>query len=133
MAMIHAERALALVGTPFRPQGRDLAGLDCVGVVIRVFGLPANAIADDYRMRGRHLDRVTEVAGRYFRRIPSSRRMPGDLLLLLSGDEQLHFAVLTRNGVVHAHAGLRRVVETPGHTDWPLIGAFRRRVDTRKS
>jgi hypothetical protein len=47
-------------------------------------------------------------------------------LLLAPSDDQVHFAILTANGFVHAHAGLRRVVETPGKPEWPLIGAFRR-------
>jgi murein DD-endopeptidase / murein LD-carboxypeptidase len=33
--------------------------------------------------------------------------------------------VLTDGGFVHADAGLRRVVETPGRPDATLIGAWR--------
>jgi len=29
---------------------------------------------------------------------------------------------------VHAHAGIRRVVETPGMPEWPVVAAYRRRV-----
>jgi hypothetical protein len=42
--------------------------------------------------------------------------------------EQLHLAVLTDAGFVHAHAGLRRVVETAGMPEWPVIGIYRKRA-----
>jgi hypothetical protein len=46
-------------------------------------------------------------------------------------ERQLHLGVRTADGFVHAHAGLRRVVETPGMPEWPLVGAYRRRVRAR--
>jgi hypothetical protein len=50
-----AERARAHVGTRFRPQGRDPRfGLDCVGLILCTFGLPADAVRKDYRLRGEH-------------------------------------------------------------------------------
>ena len=49
----------------------------------------------------------------------------GDLLLLAPGPYQHHLAILTDRGFVHADAGLRRVVETPGWPAWPLVGAWR--------
>ena len=127
MAKMHAARALALVGTPFRPQGRDVTGLDCVGLAMRVFELPAETVPDDYRLRGRHLHRATGLLGRFFRRVSETLGQPGDLLLLAPRADQLHFAVLTMSGFVHAHAGLRRVVETPGDPGWPTTAVFRRR------
>ena len=33
--------------------------------------------------------------------------------------------VSTDPGFVHAHAGLRRVVEMPGESPWPIIGWWR--------
>lgn len=38
---------------------------------------------------------------------------------------QLHLMIGTRDGIVHAHAGLGRVVLTPGPSPWPLLGAWR--------
>lgn len=131
MSKSHAERALALVGVRFRPQGRDVTGLDCVGLAVRVFELPSNAVPDDYKMRGRHLHEATVPTRRYFRRIPWGRRRAGDLVLLAPRDDQLHFAILTNDGFVHAHAGLRRVVETPGNPGWPIVAVFRRRTRRR--
>ncbi|WP_426290267.1 hypothetical protein [Sphingomonas sp. TWP1-3-1] len=38
---------------------------------------------------------------------------------------QLHFAVRTRRGLVHADATLRRVVERPGPVEAPVLGCWR--------
>jgi hypothetical protein len=48
-------------------------------------------------------------------------------MLLGAGKEQLHLAVRTEQGFVHAHAGIRRVVETPGMPEWTLLGVYRKR------
>jgi cell wall-associated NlpC family hydrolase len=120
-----AGRARALVGTPFRLQGRGTGGLDCVGLALDVFGIPG--ARRNYRMRGNHAGEVCGFLGRDFRRVPPSRLRPGDLILMQVADDQLHIAVRTEAGFVHAHAGLRRVVETPGLPQWPLLGIYRRR------
>jgi hypothetical protein len=52
----------------------------------------------------------------------------GDLMLLVPGSDQVHLAVRTGEGFVHAHAGIRRVVETPGIPEWPLVAVYRRRT-----
>ena len=49
----------------------------------------------------------------------------GDLLLCRSGPGQLHLAVGVDGGIVHADAGLRRVVERPGAVPWPVLGVWR--------
>ena len=64
---------------------------------------------------------------RHFRRVSPRQMRAGDVLLLRAGDRQLHLAVRTDIGFVHAHAGLRRVVETPGVPEWPLLGVYRKR------
>jgi hypothetical protein len=48
----------------------------------------------------------------------------GDVLVMATGPGQLHLAVRTARGFVHADAGLRRVVER-AEADWPVIGAWR--------
>lgn len=131
MAKIHAARASALVGVPFRPQGRDLNGLDCVGLAIMVFDLPEALVRNDYRLHGQHWPEAMHLLPRFFRRVEPGKARAGDLLLFAPRDDQLHFAVLTSGGYVHAHAGLRRVVETPGYPEWPPMDAFRRRTRKR--
>jgi lipoprotein Spr len=123
----YAERARALVGTPFRLQGRNADGLDCVGVAIATYKLHADRIRRDYRMRGNHAAEVRASVEQDFRRVPVTQLRAGDLMVMRVASDQLHLGVRTDKGLVHAHAGLRRVVETPGMPEWPIIGVYRRR------
>jgi hypothetical protein len=50
-------------------------------------------------------------------------------MLVESGPRQFHVLVKTTTGFVHADAGLRRVVETPGRPGWPVIGIWREADD----
>jgi hypothetical protein len=52
---------------------------------------------------------------------------PGDVMLMSLGPQRMHLGVRTDAGFVHAHAGIRRVVETPGVPEWRLVAAYRRR------
>jgi cell wall-associated NlpC family hydrolase len=114
--------ARAAIGARFRLQGRDMAeGLDCVGLAGLAYGV---AVPGGYALRGGAADAVAmRIAGAGFMRVGEAR--PGDLLLIAAGPGQLHLAVRTDAGFVQAHAGLRRVVETPGWPDAPVLGVFR--------
>lgn len=125
MSIDHGASAKALVGTRFRPQGRGPDGLDCVGVIVATFGL--SGVRHDYRLRGDHRQAVEQALGRHFRRVPRTQMRTGDVMLLEAAADQLHLAVRTEAGFVHAHAGIRRVVETPGLPAWPLLGVYRKR------
>jgi hypothetical protein len=129
----YAERARARVGTRFRPQGRDERGLDCVGLVIATYGIPIGSVRRDYRLKGDHRAEAEQVLAQFFRRLRKREARPGDALLMEVVSDQLHLAVLTACGVVHAHAGLMRVVETPGEPEWPVIGIYRKRTRERSS
>jgi hypothetical protein len=133
MPIDFAERARALVGTRFRPQGRGPEGLDCVGLVLATYAIPSAEVRRDYRIRGNHRAETTRALGRYFRSIPKASVRPGDVMLLSVAADQLHLAVRTALGMVHAHAGLGRVVETPGAPEWPLLGVYRRRIRKRSN
>jgi murein DD-endopeptidase / murein LD-carboxypeptidase len=120
-----AAAARACLGAPFRRQGRDPAsGLDCVGlagIAFAVRDLPA-----DYALRGGDPARAAALIDRAgLVRIDPPGAAAGDLLLCAAGPEQLHLAVLTAAGFVHADARLRRVVEVPGPPGWPVLGAWR--------
>jgi hypothetical protein len=114
--------ARRLVGCRFRLHGRDPAtGLDCVGVVACATGLEA---VSGYALRTANADRVIrliEAAG--LRR--SASAAAGDVLLMRVGACQLHLAIRTGTGIVHADASLRRVVERPGVPEWEIIGSWR--------
>ena len=127
MKIDFAERARALVGTPFRLQGRGAGGLDCVGVAIATYALPVVKVRCNYRLRADHAGDIVDFLSEDFRRVPSARLRPGDLMLMRVLDDQLHLGVRTDCSFVHAHAGLRRVVETPGLPEWPMLGAYRKR------
>ncbi|UYY57534.1 peptidoglycan endopeptidase [Sphingomonas sp. S2-65] len=124
--MTAGERALAAargaVGAPFRLHGRRVAeGLDCVGLAGLAYGC---AVPSGYRMRSGTADGVAqavEAAGLV--RVENMRA--GDLLLVRSGPGQLHLAIASEDGVIHADAGLRRVVERPGPVPWPVVARWR--------
>jgi cell wall-associated NlpC family hydrolase len=120
-----AARARALVGVRFRPQGRSPdTGVDCIGVV--ALALQLGSVRCDYMLHGgaiETLDDALREAG--LRKVRKAQI--GDVLVLKAGAEQLHMAIVTDAGFVHAHAGLRRVVETPGRPEWPLVGIWRMR------
>src|SRR5438067_6003395 len=65
----YAERARALVGIQFRPQGRSDDGLDCIGVILRTFALEAGAARQNYRLRGDHRAELEAGLLGQFRRI----------------------------------------------------------------
>lgn len=120
-------RARALIGVPFRPQGRSReAGLDCVGLAAAAVG--ATAVPRDYELRGSSPARLAgglHAAG--LRRVDSARA--GDVLAMAAGPSQLHLAIYSGTGLIHGDAGLRRVVERPGPAPWPVLGIWRMRED----
>ena len=121
------DRARSMVGVKFRPQGRDPAtGLDCVGVVVRAFGIPPESVRRDYRLRGAHCAEIDRVLSRWFERIAPEQTCLGDVMLFEVSQSQIHLAIACGGTFVHADASIRRVVETPMPPDWPLRGAFRR-------
>lgn len=128
MTIDYGERARALVGTRFRPQGRGPEGLDCVGVVIATFELDRDAFRRNYRLRGDHREEIEAALRHHFGRVPAPEIRAGDLMLMSAGNRQLHLGVRTRDGFVHAHAGIGRVVETPGPPEWPVLASYRRRA-----
>jgi lipoprotein Spr len=118
------EEARALIGVPFRLHGRDLKGLDCVGVVAWAHRLE---VPTGYRLRTADAAVVAEwLAARGF--VPGMGR-PGDIVLLRPGGEQVHLGIVTADGIVHADAGLGRVVESPWRDDWAVLGFWRRGAD----
>lgn len=129
MTNMYVERARALVGTRFRPQGRSTeTGLDCVGLALTVFGIPAGSVRCDYTLRGAHKGQLRKEVLRFFRRVSNAAAAPGDLILSECASDQLHLSICAGGSFVHADGRLRRVVETPGRPSWPCLGTFRRRV-----
>lgn len=132
--MTGAELAAAaerLVGSPFRLHGRDPAtGLDCIGVLyvaLRDVGRQP-VFPNGYRLRGRTLPDLTGIAERNGLTPSAGPRGPGDVSIHRVGPCQVHLIVAAGEGFVHAHAGLRRVVLSPGPP--PAIELGRWRLET---
>jgi murein DD-endopeptidase / murein LD-carboxypeptidase len=92
-----------------------------VGVIALATG---RAAPTGYALRGADPERVCaliETAG--LRAVRDTA--PGDVVLMKTGPGQLHLGVRTARGLVHADAGLRRVVERPGQPDWEIVGQWR--------
>ncbi|HET9511629.1 MAG TPA: NlpC/P60 family protein [Sphingomonas sp.] len=115
-------RARAAVGTPFRLHGRDADGLDCVGLVAIAWALP---VPTGYRLRTGDPLMVARAAAA-LGLTPAAEGRAGDVLLFASGPGQLHLGIDSGAGMVHADAGLRRVVERPGTAPWPLLARWRK-------
>lgn len=121
------EAARSCVGTAFRPQGRLLGqGLDCVGVVLvaaRAAGIAWPEVPA-YRLGGEH-GAVLERAFAALGCVPVDVPQWGDVVVLAPLPRQRHLGVLTPAGLVHAHAGLGRVVEGPMDPAWRVMGHWR--------
>ncbi len=124
-----AGRAACLLGVPFRLRGRNAdVGLDCIGVVADALACTGHAfyVPKDYTLRGDHDGRVFTFFNRAcFCLVDAGQTQPGDILLLRPAPRQVHIAIVTPDGAVHAHAGLGRVVLTPLPLPWPVIGHWR--------
>jgi len=99
-----------MIGVRFRPQGCDpVTGLDCVGLVWAAYAAAGRRLArpEGYPMRG--WDRARVEAG-----LRAAGFAPaGDVALIAYAAGQFHLGLMGEGVMVHAHAGLRRVVETP--------------------
>jgi hypothetical protein len=118
--------ARAGLGTRFRPQGRRAGvGLDCVGVALLAAagaGLQLGPVPA-YALGGDHADLLAHTLRALgLRRV--RRPQPGDLVEYALAADHRHLALITDRGILHAHAGLGRVVEAPAPADWPVIACW---------
>ena len=126
--MVVVERARGLIGVRFRPQGRSREmGIDCLGLVLAAFALPASCGRRNYPMRGVPRGEIEAGLAPWFRRIARTRVGAGDVVLLQPGPGVLHLGIASGYGMIHADVR-HGVVERPGESPWPVVAAFRRRV-----
>lgn len=115
--------ARALVGAPFRHQGRDPAGIDCVGVVIavgRALGVGLDWPEMPYQ-RFPPEDYVRMVLERYL--VPlRGEPEAGDVALIRWRRTANHLAIVSDGadpfGLIHAYYVTGRVVEHRADTHW---------------
>jgi murein DD-endopeptidase / murein LD-carboxypeptidase len=104
--------ARACIGAPFRTQGRDPhTGMDCIGLVVWV-GRTLNLIDHDrrdYSLTGAS-DALTDELLRAGL-VQTDSAQPGTVLLFRFDDQRRHLGITSDLGVIHAHLGVRRVVE----------------------
>jgi hypothetical protein len=107
--------------------GRDVAsGLDCVGLAalaMRAEGFEG-AVPNGYALRRGDASAVAALISASGL-VAAGESRAGDLLLLRVRAGQLHLAIWTGDGIVHADAMLQRVVERPGDPPWPVVGRWR--------
>ena len=119
--------ARAALGGRFRLHGRDpTLGLDCVGLVALALAADGHqgGIPADYALRsGDAAKAQAALKDAGLLRVEGAE--PGDVLLLRAAPEQLHLAILSEIGILHADAMLRRVVERPGKPPFALLSAWR--------
>ena len=132
-----ATAAEALVGVPFRLHGRVPAtGLDCVGVIacaLAAAGAGPRA-PRGYGLRDTDIARFLALASANGLVRASGPVARGDLLLVSPGPAQHHLACASGpREIVHAHAGLGRVVRQPLPADWPLLHHWRLVAATGRS
>ncbi len=121
------DRARSLIGTRFRAQGRDpQLGLDCLGLAMVAYRIGEASVRRDYRLSGDHRSELMTGISLWFRRVAWSAARAGDLMLAEVSASQLHLAVRTATGFIHADAR-RGVVETPGEPEWPVLATYRKR------
>jgi cell wall-associated NlpC family hydrolase len=116
-------RARGCLGARFRLHGRDPAtGLDCVGLV--AWAHRRGDAPTGYRLRGGSREGYAAMlAAAGLRRVETI--LPGDVLLCASGPGQFHLGIASEAGLIHADAGLGRVVERPGEAPWPVVSCWR--------
>lgn len=119
-----ARAAMDLVGAPFRFYGRDpQRGVDCVGVLVIALAAAGRApqLPLEYSLRRTSIAEF-EAAARQVGLVPADGELlEGDFIIARPGPAQFHGGVCGfENTIVHAHAGLGRVVLSPAPLPWPL-------------
>lgn len=104
-----------MIGVRFRLQGCDPdTGVDCVGLVWAAYAVAGVRLMrpSDYPLRGWDRARVAAALSRAGFAAVADRAV-GDVALMTLAAGQFHLGLIGPDRLVHAHAGLRRVVETP--------------------
>ena len=103
-----ALRAREAVGVPFRLHGRDLRGLDCIGLAAWAWEV---TVPTGYALRSNSRARIeAQLAALGF----VAGEGPGTVVLAAPGPGQLHLGISTGDGLIHADLAARRVVERGG-------------------
>lgn len=112
-----ARAAESLIGVRFRRHGRDPAsGVDCIGLVhASLMAIGRKPVAPvGYALRNWSIEESLGCAQASGLVVVQDAFMRGDVLLVQPSTVQHHLMIMAgTNSVLHAHAGLRRVVRQP--------------------
>lgn len=112
-----ASAALEFLDVPFRLHGREPdTGLDCVGLLLACLQRVGirGTLPQGYGLRNRSVERWLSFAPQWELVGADGAIMVGDVLVSQPGPLQHHIMIVQSDcSVVHAHAGLRRVVREP--------------------
>ena len=114
------QEARKWVGTPFVHLGRRRGlGIDCAGLVLciaRDLGLADWLEAYSTYSRQPVGDEVLRACRE---RLQEKQRIePGDVIVFRNPRSACHAAIASDKGIIHAHAGIGRVVETALDAKW---------------
>ena len=122
------EEAMSWLGVPYRDLGRTRHGLDCVGLILAVYGslglityeVPTYRRIPD----GSFLSHFTKAG---FKRIGIADMRSGDAVAFKQLAWACHCGIVTPRGVVHSYSPELMVVEQPlsGRLRDNLIGVYR--------
>ena len=113
--------ARALIGTPFRHQGRSDKGLDCAGVLItvaRALGVEVVDVDGYSRRPSCGLLEATLDAQPALRRVGLAGMQAGDLLLMRFHGAPQHLGIFTGENLIHSYSAVGKVCEHRLNAEW---------------
>ena len=109
------ETARKYIGTPFKHMGRDIKGIDCVGLLICIakdLGLSSVTSPMAVRYPKRPGRNFLPLLKDYMDSIPIENSQGGDVAVISWVSYPCHCGILTNEGtIIHAHAQHDAVIE----------------------
>lgn len=104
--------ARSWLGVPFRHHGRTRLGVDCVGLLVCVFGAVIGIREGclSYGMRPTSEFAFSQIR-KFATRITPSEAGPGDVVQMNYDGRSVHFGILSEVGIIHSTIKTRAVVE----------------------
>ena len=112
------DKAREYKGTPYVHQRRNVAGLDCIGLIITV-GLDLGYQIDHSRYAYEKIPNPNVLYGgldENFTRV--IKYQPGDILVFRFTIEPQHVAIYTGDTIIHAYEKATKVVEHRFSNSW---------------